>query len=54
MPIKDLEEKIREMRIEYVKTHWQGDLSGVPDDDILGIYAVMNIIEIRKEMLDKQ
>jgi hypothetical protein len=37
----ELEKKIEEMRLQYVKTHWDGDINNFNKQDLLCIYNLM-------------
>jgi len=45
----ELEKKIEEMRIQYVKDHWDGDTSNLNRQDLLCIYNLMLTKEEMKE-----
>lgn len=46
MTIKELEEKITAMRIEYVKEHWKdSSLENRDEKDLLAIYVLMQTRE---------
>ena len=46
MTIKELEEKITAMRVEYVKEHWKGSsLENRDEKDLLALYALMELKE---------
>lgn len=53
MTIKELEEKITAMRIEYVKEHWKdSSLENRDEKDLLALYVLMELRE-KKSLTNK-
>ena len=51
MTIFELEKKIEDMRIKYVKEHWCGNIDNLNHEDLISIYAMLVIKNKEKERL---